>query len=517
MNDDTTTDETTAAETTAAQTVAAGQAPAEASATASSMPAPATKDPRLPRLTQVAAFRDFMATGWGTPDRTPPTVDGVAAASAQHRERLSGAFPGRTLVVAAGRAPVRSNDAYYEFRPDSNFYWLTGCTAEDAVVVLFARGSGHDAVLYVPAPAYPGETGFFADAAHGELWVGSAPGFGDWAEALQVTVRDLASLDSDLAGERDVLATLAGSHVHEALTGVATSAALWQTLSELRMIKDEWELGQLRHAIDATVGGFEAVIGQFDQAIAGGGERWLQGTFDRHARTHGNGVGYSTIVGSGAHAPTLHWVRCDGDVNEGEAILLDMGVEARSFYTADVTRTFPVSGTWSTEQRAVHDLVERSHRAGLAAVGPGRAWTDFHTAAMEVIAQGLDDWGLLPVSVDEALSAEGQQHRRYLVCGIGHHLGLDVHDCAKSSYEAYQGSTMQAGMVLTVEPGLYFHSFDETVPPELRGIGVRLEDDILVTPSGSDVLSEALPIDASGIEEWMRRHRAAPTGSRTAG
>ena len=122
MSDETTTDETTAAETTAAQTVAAGQAPAEASATASSMPAPATKDPRLPRLTQVAAFRDFMATGWGTPDRTPPTVDGVAAASAQHRERLSGAFPGRTLVVAAGCAPVRSNDAYYEFRPDSNFY-----------------------------------------------------------------------------------------------------------------------------------------------------------------------------------------------------------------------------------------------------------------------------------------------------------------------------------------------------------------------------------------------------------
>ena len=123
---------------------------------------------------------------------------------------------------------------------------------------------------------------------------------------------------------------------------------------------------------------------------------------------------------------------------------------------------------------------------------------------MEVIAQGLHDWDLLPVSVDEALSPVGQQHRRYLVCGIGHHLGLNVHDCAKSSYQAYQGGSMAPGMVLTVEPGLYFHAFDETVPPELRGIGVRLEDDLLVTADGAEVLSDALPIDASGIEAWMR-------------
>lgn len=122
---------------------------------------------------------------------------------------------------------------------------------------------------------------------------------------------------------------------------------------------------------------------------------------------------------------------------------------------------------------------------------------------MQVIAQGLHDWDLLPVSVDEALSPGGQQHRRWLVCGIGHHLGLDVHDCARSSYEAYQGGTLEPGMVMTVEPGLYFHAHDLAVPPELRGIGVRLEDDVLVTEAGSEVLSAALPIDASGIEMWM--------------
>ncbi|WP_449374158.1 M24 family metallopeptidase [Arthrobacter psychrolactophilus] len=196
----------------------------------------------------------------------------------------------------------------------------------------------------------------------------------------------------------------------------------------------------------STIDGFAAVVREVPNAIRGGGERWLQGTFDRHARTTGNGVGYATIVGSGKHAPTLHWVRCDGPVLEDAVLLLDMGVEANSFYTADVTRTFPGSGTFSPVQRQVHDLVEKSHRAGLAAVEPGKPWSDFHVACMEVIANGLNDWGLLPVSVDEALSPKGQHHRRYLVCGVGHHLGLDVHDCAHSSYEHYQGATMESGM-----------------------------------------------------------------------
>ncbi|GAA1940928.1 aminopeptidase P family protein [Agromyces allii] len=471
---------------------------------ASSMPVPATRDPRLPRLREVPAFLEYMATGWDAPDRTPPVEPGVAAASAAHRARLSAALPGRTIVVEAGRAPVRANDTNYDFRPDSDFFWLTGCSAEDAVVVLTPAGSGHDATLFVPAPAYPGNPDFFGDAAHGELWVGSAPDASDWAAALDLEAQPLERLDDLVRPSDDVLLFGTANSGHAALRGIRRSTELGRVLSELRMIKDDWEIGELRRAVDATVEGFRSVIREIPNAIEWGGERWLQGTFDRYARTFGNGPGYSTIVGSAEHAPTLHWVRCDGPVKRDELLLLDMGVENRTFYTADVTRTFPASGTFSTAQREVHDLVERSHRAGLAAVGPGRPWSDFHTASMEVIANGLADWGLLPVSVDEALSPEGQHHRRYLVCGVGHHLGLDVHDCAHSSYEAYQQAAMAPGMVLTVEPGLYFHAFDTTLPPELRGIGVRLEDDILVTADGSDVLSAALPIDAAGIEAWMR-------------
>lgn len=481
------------------QDASAGQA----AAAATSMPESPTPDPRLPRLGEVAAFVEYMGTGWAVPDRTAPVEPGAADAARAHRARLGALWPNRTIVVSAGRAPVRTNDTYYGFRPDSDFFWLTACDAEDAVIVLHPSSGEHDAVVYLPAPAYPGDRGFFADAAHGELWVGSAPGMPEWAAALLVTVKPLTDLAGDLAGARDPVRGGSLAATNEAVCGIRASADLARTLAELRMVKDDWEIAELRRAVDATVDGFASVLREVPAAINGGGERWLQGTFDRHARTFGNGPGYSTIVGSGGHAPTLHWVRCDGPVLEDEVLLLDMGVETRALYTADVTRTFPASGTFSPAQRQVHDLVEKSHRAGLAAVRPGRAFSDFHNAAMEVIATGLHDWGLLPVSVDEALSPAGQHHRRYLVCGIGHHLGLDVHDCAQSSYESYQGGAMTPGMVLTVEPGLYFHAFDETVPPELRGIGVRIEDDILVTANGSDVLSDAMPIDARGLERWM--------------
>ncbi|GAB2950962.1 aminopeptidase P family protein [Nonomuraea fastidiosa] len=440
-------------------------------------------DRRLPRLSEIPAFAEYIAQGWESPARTPDLVPGAAEAAAAHRARLAAALPGRTVVVAAGRAPTRSNDTAYGFRVDSDFYWLTGCAAENAIAVV----RDGDATLYLPPPARPGETGFFADAAYGELWVGPSPSLAEWSAALGVTVLPLP----DYPGTPD-----------GALT--ADADELRQVLAELRMIKDEWEIAQLREAVDRTVEGFAAVAAEVPAAIRAGGERWLQGTFDRYARTYGNGPGYASIVGSGPHAPTLHWVRCDGPVLPGELLLLDMGVETRSHYTADVTRTIPASGAFTPAQRQVHDLVEQAHRAGLAQVGPGKPFTAFHHAAMEVIARGLHDWGLLPVSVDEALSDQGQHHRRYLVCGIGHHLGLDVHDCAQSRPEAYHGADMAPGMVLTVEPGLYFHAHDTTVPPELRGIGVRIEDDLLVTADGAENLSAALPITASGLEIWTK-------------
>jgi Xaa-Pro aminopeptidase len=469
------------------------------------MTRPARRDPS--KLTDAPGFRENVRDGWGPADRAAHVVEGQAVAAAEHRQKLSQAFPGQRIAVAAGRAPVRSNDSDYEFRPDSDFLWLTGCQAEGAVLVMHPSGDRHDAVLHLRAPAGPGESDFFASARDGELWIGPVPGLSEWSEALGITCRPLEELPGALRGSYPaMLATRGVEPVLDALV-TGSGGELRRVLSELRRVKDDWEIGQLQAAVDATVTGFTEVAAALPEAERAGGERWLQGTFDRRARTSGNGVGYSSILAAGPHAPVLHWVRNDGVVPPDGLLLMDAGVEATTFYTADVTRTYPVSGEFSQAQRQVYDLVHASHVAAMAEVAPGAEYRTFQQTAMRVLAEGLHDWGLLPVSVEESLDPKGQQHRRYIVCGVGHYLGLDVHDCAQSSAEAYHEGTLEEGMALTVEPGLYFHPNDLTVPEELRGIGVRIEDDLVVTGTGNRVLSDALPITADGIAEWVRTHR----------
>ncbi|MBF4635021.1 aminopeptidase P N-terminal domain-containing protein [Agreia pratensis] len=470
---------------------------------------PAPRDPRMPRLPTSETFREFMASGWAEPDRTARVTPGAAEAASDHRARLSARFPADALVVASGRSAVRSNDTEFGFRPHSDFAWLTGCVAEAAVVVMRPTASGHDAVLYLTEPAYAGEEAFYADAMRGELWVGAAPGLDDWASALQIEVRSLAVLADDLRALHGVIPgeVLSAGAVEPALaeSGIDTgSPALERVLSDLKLVKDEWEISQLRAAVDATVDGFAAVVAELPTALSGRGERWLQATFERHSRQGANGVGYTTVMGSGPNAATLHWSRCDGPVSADHLVLLDAGVEVDTLYTADVTRVFPASGTFSPAQRRVYELVLEARAAALATLRPGALFSDFQEAAHDVIARGLHGWGILPGTLEEALSPEGQYHRRYAICGNGHHLGLDVHDCAKTSEELYLRTPLVAGMVLTVEPGIYFHANDLTLPEELRGIGVRIEDDLLITESGYENLSGALPVEVDDVEAWVR-------------
>ncbi|EWC62103.1 Xaa-Pro aminopeptidase [Actinokineospora spheciospongiae] len=466
---------------------------------------PARRDPS--KLVQAQGFRDFVRDDWGQADRRVTTVPGAAEAAAAHRARLSAAFPGARIAVASGHAPVRANDSDYTFRPDSDFAWLTGCHAEGAVLVMVPHEGGHDAVLHLREPAGPGEADFFASSRDGELWIGAVPRLADWAEALGIACRPLEELPRSLRGQLPgVLAAKGVDPFLDAQVG-EHSAHLRTVLSELRRVKDDWEINQLREAVDATVLGFADVARELPTAVRRGGERWLQGTFDRRARTEGNGPGYTSIVAAGPHAPILHWTRCDGPVPEDGLLLLDAGVEVNTLYTADVTRTFPVSGEFSRPQRQVYDLVHEAHLAAIAEVRPGNDYSAFHTAAMRVLAEGLHDWGLLPASVDKSLEADGQHHRRYICCGIGHLLGLDVHDCANARESAYNEGRLEVGMALTVEPGLYFHPNDLTVPPELRGIGVRIEDDLVVTPGGAEVLSAALPTTPDALTEWTRSHQ----------
>jgi Xaa-Pro aminopeptidase len=187
-----------------------------------------------------------------------------------------------------------------------------------------------------------------------------------------------------------------------------------------------------------------------------------------------------------------------------ELLLLDAGVEARTLYTADITRTIPIGGRFSPEQREIYTLVLEAQNAGFAACRPGNDFMEPNRAAMHVLAHGLERFGILPMSAREALADTNQFYKRYSLHNVSHMLGLDVHDCASARKETYKYGKLAAGMVLTVEPGLYFQLDDLTVPERYRGIGVRIEDDVLITPEGHRVLSIALPREADAVEAWMR-------------
>jgi Xaa-Pro aminopeptidase len=271
----------------------------------------------------------------------------------------------------------------------------------------------------------------------------------------------------------------------------------------MRLVKDDFEVAMLQQAIDSTVRAFEDVVRALPDILESG-ERVAEGVFNARARLEGNDVGYDTIAASGAHATVLHWVRNDGDVNYGDLLLLDAGVECLQLYTADVTRTIPVSGTFSSEQREIYQLVLDAQEAALAEVRPGAPFMAPHQAAMRVLAEGLHRLGILGVAPDVAVRRDQQLHRRWTIHGTSHMLGLDVHDCANARDEHYHGE-LRPGNVLTVEPGLYFQADDLTVPERYRGIGVRIEDDVLVTEDGHRVLSAGLPRAPDDVEAWIAR------------
>jgi Xaa-Pro aminopeptidase len=448
--------------------------------------------------TVTEALAAFMRRGWADREREI-SVDPVAQWTPGRRRQLAERFPGEVLVMPAGTLKVRNNDCDYRFRADTAHVWLTGNQTSDAVLVL---DDGEPTLFFRPRASRETDE-FFRDRRYGEFWAGRRPSLSDTERQLGIRCRHIDELASAVRGDRVRVHRGADPGVDARVTSDADrDAELASVLSELRLPKDRYEVEQLQHAVEVTHRGFDDSLREWDQVVRHG-ERWIEGTFWRRARTEGNDVGYSSIVAAGPHATTLHWIDNDGPVRPGDLVLLDMGVEARSLYTADITRTLPIGGSFTPLQRDLYTLVYEAQGAGFEAVKPGAAFTDPHDAAMEVLAHGLADLGLLPGTAEEALDPDSKIYRRWTVHGVSHMLGLDVHDCSQAPKEKYAKGPLEAGYVLTVEPGLYFQADDELVPEELRGIGIRIEDDVLVTESGYRNLSAAMPRSAAEVEEWM--------------
>ena len=456
-------------------------------------------DPAVPE-----AYATFMRQGWGDRDFDLPPHP-VAPWAAKRRAKLAEMFRGERLVVPAGTFKIRSNDTDYRFRPETAHTYLSGNQTTDAVLVI----DGGESTLFARPRSSRQTDEFFRDRQYGELWAGRRPSLNEISTSLGIDCRHIDELPDMLgsSGKTRVLRGVDAGVDRAVAADEGRDEEFARVLSEMRLVKDSWELEQLQEACDITTLGFADSAREWDNVLKYG-ERWIEGTFFRRARAMGNDIGYDSIVGGGKHATTLHWIDNSGSINPGELVLLDMGVEASSLYTADVTRTIPVDGTFSSVQRDLYTLVLNAQQAGIEAVKPGVPFLAAHHAAMKILAHGLEDMGLLPVSAEEALSPDSKVYARWTLHGTSHMLGMDVHDCAQSLLDIYPRGDLESGMVLTVEPGLYFQEDDLLVPEELRGIGIRIEDDIVVTEDGWKNLSEALPRDIAGIEEWMGALRA---------
>ncbi|USR78967.1 aminopeptidase P family protein [Arcanobacterium pinnipediorum] len=480
---------------------------------------------------QSDAFRSFIGQDWGERP-SGPQRSAAADYLPERHVKLGSQFRGERLVFPAGDLQVRSNDSDYRFRAHSAFAHLTGLGGEDepgAVLVLhplpqaeITETATHEAVLYFHPRASRSSEEFYADSRHGEFWVGARLSAPEMSTLTGLNVAHIDTLRDALAkdlGEIQIRVIPQSDAAIESLVeelrqenGLTSSASelnaqLAEAASELRLIKDEYEIAEMQKAVDVTAAGFDEIVASFPRARTHWrGERVIEGAFFAKAREEGNGLGYDTIAAAGNHANTLHWIKNDGPLEDGTLMLIDAGAEVDSLYTADITRTLPVSGKFSDTQRLVYEAVlEACDYALEVASQPGVRFRDVHAAAMTVIARHLHQWGILPVSAEESLLPENQYHRRWMPHGTSHHLGLDVHDCAQAKRELYQDALLEEGMVFTIEPGLYFREDDLKVPQEFRGIGVRIEDDIVITKNGAVRMSENIPRTVEDIENWMAR------------
>jgi len=436
-----------------------------------------------------------------------PTAAELAEYAARRARLLAAIGPDSVAIVPSAREVIRNRDAHYRFRQDSDFLYLTGFNEPDAMLVL-APGRSEGAFLLFVRPRDPAR----------EIWDGRRAGpegavsrYGaDQAFVIGDFEQQLQSL---LAGRNRLFYTL-GEHpewdgriaavVREirevSRRGAAAPTdivALETTLHEQRLIKTEAELALLRHACQVTAGAHVRAMrstrpGNWEWAVAAE----IHHEFERH----GMECGYGSIVGGGENACILHYKENESQLNDGDLLLIDAGGEYQG-YTADITRTFPVNGRYSGPQKAVYEVVLAAQLAAIAELTAGNASSRPHEVATKVLTEGMVALGLLSGDVD-SLIAEGR-HRQFYMHGTGHWLGLDVHDVGRYKIDGV-ARPFQPGMVMTVEPGLYIAPGSEGVDPRFHGIGIRIEDDVLVTAGAPEVLTASVPKAVADIEALMR-------------
>lgn len=423
--------------------------------------------------------------------------------AARRARVLESMGPSSVLVVFSAPLALRNNDVEHEYRQDSDFYYLSGFDEPESVLVLstvraerytlFVRPRDPERETWDgPRAGVDGATKHFgADAAHpiAEL-AGRFPDYLENAERLHYRLGRVRSEDDRILDALDRARAKARRGSSYPLE-IADPAGI---LHEMRRLKEPGEIELMVRAADITK---EAHVLAMSRARAGTYEYELEALLRGVFRQSGSErPAYAPIVGSGPNATVLHHRRNDRRMEDGELVLIDAGCEL-GYYASDVTRTFPVSGTFSGPQRALYDLVLEAQSRSIEATRPGATLDDVHRESVRVITQGLIDLGFIQGPLDTAMSEE--RFKPYYMHKTSHYLGMDVHDVGQYFVRG-KHRPLEPNVVITVEPGIYVPASDAAAPPEYRGIGIRIEDDVLVTPDGRRVLSESIPRSPADVE-----------------
>ncbi len=437
------------------------------------------------------------------------------------RQRILNRLGDGLLLLPTARLVLRNGDVFHTFRPGSDFYYLTGLEEPEALLCCRRLDrSRHRAVLFV-RPRDPAR----------EIWDGPRLGpararrrlgvdeayplaelYPKVEELLKGVGRLFYTLGVDEGMDRSLRTVFERLSIASYRGNPSAHPAIEDprpTIAAERLYKDAAEIAALEKAAETTALGHRRAM---EMARPGMMEYELQAEIESAFRRSGSPRnGYDSIVASGSNAVVLHYVSNSRRMRAGDLVLVDAGAE-RELYTADITRTFPVSGTFTAEQAQIYRIVLRAQTAALGAVRPGRAWNAPHRAAVGAIVDGLRRLRLLKGSRREIVNKES--YRRWFMHGTSHWLGMDVHDAG--GYVGPDGKPMRLrpGMVLTVEPGLYFGASDRSVPKRFRGIGIRIEDDVLVTRSGCRVLTDGVPRKIAEIEALCGARREANRSAR---
>jgi Xaa-Pro aminopeptidase len=425
----------------------------------------------------------------------------------ERRERVLAAIRPGVLVIASAPLAIRNNDVEHEYRQDSDFFYLTGFDEPESVLVLNSS-SEQPFTLFVRARDPEREVWDGARAgvegAVSDFGADAAFPIADLAlklpDVIQNTERVFYRLGKNRAFDDTLLAALDRVRGRARLgvtcpTSIVDSATV---VHEARLKKSALELNAMQRAIDITRDAHveamaQAIPGMFEYEV----EAILRGIFRRSGSER---PAYSPIVGSGPNASVLHYHRNDRRMQAGDLLLIDAGCEF-DYYAADVTRTFPVSGRFTPAQRAIYQLVLDAQLASIELTRAGRTFDEVHAASVEVISRGLVELGIIEGPVEAAISE--LRYKPYFMHKTSHYLGMDVHDVG-AYFVGGKPRPLEAGMVITVEPGIYI-AHNAPVAAEYRGIGVRIEDDVLVTQDRAVVLSEAIPKRVDEIERVCSR------------